>query len=85
MYFGETCRHVSTRIHEHLFTDKNSHIYKNLQGSKACRDSFNDSCFKRIDWTKTYHQLKIKEALHILWEGTDLNKQVQHYNFSQTF
>ena len=26
VYVGETCRHISTRIHEHLFTDKNSHI-----------------------------------------------------------
>ena len=85
MYVGETCRQISTRIHEHLFTDKNSHIYKHLQGSKACRDSCNDSCFKIIDSAKTYHQLKIKEALHILWEGPDLNKQVQHYNFSLTF
>ena len=36
----------------------------------------------------TYHQLKINEAMHILWEGPDLNnlnKQVQHYNFSLTF
>ena len=85
VYVSETCRHISTRIHEHLFTDKNSHIYKHLQGSKACRDSCNDSCFKIIDSAKTYHQLKIKEALHILWEGPDLNKQIQHYNFSLTF
>ena len=76
VYVGEMCRHISTRIHEHLFTDKNSHIYKHLQGSKACRGSCNDSCFKIIDSAKTYHQLKIKEALHILWEGPDSNKQV---------
>ena len=85
VYVGETCRHIYTRIHENLFTDKNSHLYKHLQGSKACRDFCNDSCFKVIDSAKTYHQLKIKEALHILWEGPDLNKQVQHYNFSLTF
>ena len=28
--------------------------------------------------------LKVKEALHMLWEGPNLNKQVQHYNFSLT-
>ena len=66
VYVVETCRHISTRIHEHLFTDKNSHIYKRLQGSNACKDSCNDSCFKAIDSAKTYHQPRIKEALHIL-------------------
>ena len=67
VYVGETCRHISTRAHQHLCTDKNSHFYK------------------VIDSAKTYHQLKIKEALHILWEGPNLSKQVQHYNFSLTF
>ena len=85
VYVGETCRHISTRIREHLFTDKNSHIFKHLKSSKTCRNSCNDSCFKIIDRAKSYHQLKVKEALHILWEGPDLNKQVQHYNFSLTF
>ena len=85
VYARETCRHISTRIREHLFTDKNSHVFKHLQRSKACKDSCNDSCFKVIDSAKTYHQLKIKYAMHILWEGPDLNKQVQHYNFSLTF
>ena len=85
VYVGETCRHISTRIREHLFTDKNSHIFKHLKSSKTCSNSCNDSCFKIIDRAKSYHQLKVKEALHILWEGPDLNKQVQHYNFSLTF
>ena len=85
IYVGETCRHISTRSREHLFTDKNSHIFKHLKSSKACKDSCSDSCFKIIDSAKTYNQLKIKEALHILWEGPNLNKQVQHYNFSLTF
>ena len=85
VYVGETCRHISTRVREHLCTDKNSHVYKHLQNYKTCKDSCDESCFKVIDSAKTYHQLKIKEALHILWEGPNLNKQVQHYNFSLTF
>ena len=85
VYVGETCRHISTRVREHLCTDKNSHVYKHLQSYKTCKDSCDESCFKVIDSAKTYHQLKIKEALHILWEGPNLNKQVQHYNFSLTF
>ena len=28
------------------------------------------------------YQLKIKEALHILWENPSLNQQVKHVNLS---
>ena len=85
VYVDETCRHISTRVREHLFTDENSHVYKHLQSSKTCKDSCDESCFKVIDSAKTFNQLKVKEALHILWEGPNLNKQVQHYNFSLSF
>ena len=85
VYVGETCRHISTRVWEHLVTDKNSHVYKQLQSSKTCKDSCDESCFKVIDSAKTYNQLKVKEVLHILWEGPNLNKQAQHYNFSLSF
>ena len=69
VYVGETCRHISTRIREHLFTDKNSHVYKHLHSSKACIDSCDESCFKVTDSAKTYDQLKIIEAVDILWGG----------------
>ena len=82
VYVGKMCRHISTRVREHLFTDKNSHVYKHLQSSKTCTDSCNESCFKVSDSSKTYHQLKVKEPLLILWEGPNLNKLVHHYNFS---
>ena len=85
MYVGETSRNISTRVCEHLFSDKNSHVSKYLQSSDACKNACNQTCFKVIDSAKTHYQLKIKEALHILWEGTSLNKQVQHYNFSLPF
>ena len=79
-------REIQEQLEFHeQFKDKNPHVYKHLQSSKACKDSCDDSCFKVIDSAKTYHQLKIKEALHILWEGPKLSKQVKHYNFSLTF
>ena len=31
VYIGETTRHLSTRVREHLYTDKNSHIFKHLK------------------------------------------------------
>ena len=56
-----------------LFTDKNSHIFKHLKSSSSCRDACVEGC------------LKIKEALHIMWERPNLNKQLQHYNVSLSF
>ena len=32
-YIGETTRHISSHIEEHLKTDKQSHIYKHLQNN----------------------------------------------------
>ena len=85
VYIGETSRHLSTRVREHLFTDKNSNIFKHLKGSVVCKEACNDSCFKVLDSANTSFKFKIKEALHIQWERPDLNKQIQHYNFSLSF
>ena len=70
VYVGETKRHLSTRIREHLFIDKNSNVYKHLNSSSACREHS----------TSTAHKRRNKEALHILWEGPNLNKRLNHYN-----
>ena len=72
-------------MREHLFTDKNSNIFKYLKGSAACKEACNDSWFTVLDSANTSFKLKIKEALHIQWERPDLNKQIQHYNFSLNF
>ena len=81
-----SCANTFQLEFESIFSQiKNSHVYKHLQSSKTCKDSCDESCFKAIDSAKTYNQLKVKEALHILWEGPNLSKQVQHYNFSLTF
>ena len=49
------------------------YVFKHLKSSDKCKKACNDS---------TYHQLEIKEALHILWERRILNKQVQHFDVS---
>ena len=43
-YVGETSRHLSTRVREHLVTNKNSHIFKHLKGSDKYRSAYYDSC-----------------------------------------
>ena len=35
-YVGETFRHISTRIREHLGRDRTSHIFHHLQNSDEC-------------------------------------------------
>ena len=75
-YVGETSRHLSVRINEHLNTDKNSHIYKHLRANEACKDNCSTNCFSIIDTASSKYQLRIKEGLHIDWLKPSLNKQV---------
>ena len=79
-YFSETNRHFRTRANEHLFRDKNSHVFKRLNCSRHCRDSF-----KIIDFARTFSQLKIKESFLIERLNPELNKQVEHVNLSLHF
>ena len=85
VYTGETTHQLSTRVCEHLYTDKNSHICKHLKNSSASKSLSIESCFKELDSASNYHNFKIKEALHIMWERPNLNKQLKHYNISLSF
>ena len=84
-YIGETNRHFATRIREHLASDKHSHIFMHLRGSENCRSLRSEDCFKILDSASTSFQLKIKEAMHILWEQPSLNFQVKHLNLSLSY
>ena len=77
-YIGETSWHLSTRVHEHLSSDRNSHIYQHLQQSQACRGLANKNCFSIVDCAPNKLQLILKEAMHIKWENPTLNKQLKH-------
>ena len=79
-YVGENTRHFNTRVREHLETDRASHIFKHLEGSKECRSACSLDSFAIIDQASSRFTLKIKEALHILWEKPTLNAQVKHVN-----
>ena len=83
-YIGETGRHFSTRIREHLSPDKSSHIFKHLLSSERCRQSCSTDCFEILDSAPTKFQLKLKEAMHINWEKPNLNQQVHHVNLTLT-
>ena len=64
-YIGETRHHFSTRVNEHLLTDKRSAIFKHLQGSSACKAMCGVDSFKGLDRTETKFKLNIKEVLYI--------------------
>ena len=82
---GETKRHVATRIREHLSSDKHSHVFKHLRVSENCRSFCSKDYFKTLDSASTSFQLKIKEAMHILWEQPPLNFHVKHLNLSLSY
>lgn len=79
-HIGETGRHFSTRVREHLSSDKSSYIFKHLQNPGSCRQSCSADCFEILDSAPTKFQLKLKEAMHINWEKPNLNQQVHHVN-----
>ena len=73
-YVGETCRHFSTRVREHLVSDRASHIFKHLQDSAHCRALCSADNFHVLDHASTGFQLKIKEAIHIQREQPSLKQ-----------
>lgn len=79
-YVGETCRHFSTRVREHLTTDRTSNVFRHLENSPQCRSLCSADSFKIVDYASTDFQLKIKEAIHIKFEKPSLNAQVKHLN-----
>ena len=48
-YIGETTCHLSTRITEHLKTDKKSHIFTHLVNNETCKALGTENCFEIID------------------------------------
>lgn len=71
-YIGETARHISTRVREHLVSDKASHA------SNACRDSCSTECFTVLHSANSCLEIEIGEAFHIKWSKPALNQQLQH-------
>ena len=73
---GRTKRHLSTRIKEHLETDKNSHVWEHLNESKRCKALSNNDCFFILDYATKQYSLSVKEGMHIGWQKPALNKHI---------
>ena len=74
-YVGYTNRRFNTRVHEHLMTDKASHIYQHLRENTNCMELGDENCFSIIDSASTDYELRIKEGMHIQWLAPTINKQ----------
>ena len=83
-YTGERTHHLSTRIKEHLETDKKSHIFAHFVNNETCKAVSTENCFEIIDSAFTPFRLKLKEATHIIWKRLLLNKQQKHISISIT-
>ena len=81
-YVGETCPHFSTRVKEHLVSDRASRIFKHLQDSAHSCALCSADNFHVLDHASTGFQLKIKEAIHIQRIN---NYQVHHVKLSFQF
>ena len=62
-YIGETTRHLSTTIKEHLEADEKSHIFTHLV-NETCKVLSTEKCFEIIDSASTQFMFKLKEAMH---------------------
>ena len=81
-YIGEATRHLSTRIKEHLEKDKKLHISEHLNENHICKSLGTPDCFKIIDSASSKFRLKPKEAMHITWTKSSLNRQLKHVSIS---
>ena len=84
-YFGETCRHFSTSVREHLVSDRASHIFRHLKDYPQCHALCSTDNFHGLDHASTGFQLKVKEAIHIQREQPSLNQQLHHVNLKLSF
>ena len=83
-YIGETTRHLSTRIKEHLEKDKKSHIFAHLVNNETCKALSTKNYFEIIDSGATPFRLKLEEGMHIIWKKPPLNKQQKYVRISIT-
>ena len=64
---------LSARIKEHLETDKKSYIFAHFVNNETCKALRTENCFEIIDSASNPFKLKIKKAMHIIWNKPSLN------------
>ena len=47
---------------------QNSHIFKHRKSLSSCKDACGEGCFRVLDSASSHDNIRIKEALYIIWE-----------------
>ena len=58
-----------TPVHEHLSSDRSSHVFKNLQASESCRTSCYLDCYSLRSWTLPLLGIKLRWLDPVFWGG----------------
>ena len=77
-YLGETTRHLTTRVNEHLVSAKNSNVNRHVNSNTDCKIACGNHCFNIIDSDNNEFRLKLRESFHILRRSPLLNAQLAH-------
>ena len=78
-YVGEIYRHISTRTHEHLETDKGFSIYGHLLKNQQCQSICDENCFSILDSARTKNTPKLKEGMYVKWLKLSLKQTDKMY------
>ena len=78
-YISETGRRFEKRIHEHLATDKKSHVYKHVAKTGHLIEQGNAKII--ASGHDNYKKRKISEALYIYQRKPPLKKQSESVSF----
>ena len=79
---GETTRHLSTKIKQHLETDKRSCIFAHIVNNETCKTLGTENCFDIIDSTSNPYRLKLKETIHIILQKQSLKSHQKYVSIS---
>ena len=74
-YIGKTTRHtwISSRVCEHLVSEKASHVYNHLASSNPCLDSCSSESFKILDSANSCFKITaVKYKKLCISNGTNL-------------
>ena len=79
-YIAIKLHSLHTKIYKPHTVVRTGHIFKHWETSSACRSACSRDNFAIIDQASTRFAVKIKEALHIVWDKPTLDAQVKDVN-----
>ena len=81
-YGGETSQHFSTRVREHLLSDRSLNVLDTCRVQSLAEHPAHQTASRYWTLHATKYQVKLKESVFIKWEKPDFNQQVKHINLT---